>query len=362
MASDGDSGAGAPNAGSASRLTSDLKARALELGFAAVGVARATALEPEGDWLRQFVAEAKHGQMGWLADTMEVRADPRHPGMLPGARSVVVVAMAYARRGDPPRVGPAPGRVARYAWGRDYHNVMRRQLRKLEKMLREAGHEARYSVDARPVFERAWAQRAGIGFVGKNCCLIVPGVGSHVFLGTVVTTAELVLDEPMAPRCGRCTLCLEACPTRAFEGPHRLDARRCISYLTIEYEGGIDPDLEGRMSDWVFGCDACQDVCPYNRTQPPVTPAPDPYAPDRRFDVSAEELLAMDEETYTRWSQGSPLRRTGAARLARNIVIALGNTGDRRYLPVLGAARRHLDRTVREAAARATRRLVGDED
>ncbi len=299
--------------------------------------------------------------MEWLAETAEVRADPRHPGMVPRARSVLVVAAPYARPNDPARMGPSPGRVARYAWGRDYHNVLRRQLRKLERMLREAGHEARYSVDARPVFERAWAQRAGVGFVGKNCCLIVPGVGSHVFLGTVVTTAELEPDEPMAPRCGRCTLCLDACPTGAFLGPHRLDARRCVSYLTIEHEGAIAPELEAQMGDWVFGCDACQDVCPYNRTERPPAPDSDPYAPSAPLELSAEALLAMGDETYRERFEGSPLRRAGATRLARNVVIALGNSGDRRHLPVLEEARHHRAPVVREAAERALRRLDAGE-
>ncbi|MEM9069150.1 MAG: tRNA epoxyqueuosine(34) reductase QueG [Myxococcota bacterium] len=338
-------------------LTASLKARARELGFAAVGVARAERLTPEGEQLRQFIAAGYHGQMDWLARTAEVRADPTSPGMVDGAVSVLVVAMAYARKRPGP-VGPSPGRVARYAWGRDYHNVMRRQLRKLEAQLREEGFEARWSVDARPVLERAWAQRAGIGFVGKNCCLIVPGVGSHVFLGTVVTTAPLEPDAPMKSRCGSCTLCLDRCPTDAFVDAYQMDARRCISYLTIEHEGEIDEDLEPAMGNWVFGCDECQDVCPYNRTSPPVAPPEDPYAPDPRFETDAATLLPMDEDTYREWATGSPLRRPGSARMARNLAIALGNTGDKRHLPVLERAARHADPVVQKTAERALARVV----
>ena len=291
-------------------LANALKTRLLNDGFAKVGIARAQRLEPEGARLREWLADGRHGQMQWMANTVDVREDPRHRGMVEGAVSVVIGAFPYAR--DAARVGPAPGRVARYARGRDYHNVLSRKLRRAVKWLRELGHEARFSVDSRPVLERAWAQRAGVGFVGKNCCLIVPGLGSHVFLGALVTTAELPVDEPMKPRCGACRLCLDACPTKAFVGERQLDARRCISYLTIEHEGSIDNDLASQMGDWVFGCDVCQDVCPYNRTSLPAASATAAFAPHERFaSTSCEDLLRMDDETFRDWSEGSPLRRAG---------------------------------------------------
>ena len=295
-----------------------------ELGFAKVGVARAEALHPEGEQLRAWLDAGRHGQMDWMERTAAVRADPRHPGMVEGAVSVVVGAFPYAR--SPERVGPAPGRVARYARGRDYHNVLSKRLRKVVAWLRELGHEARFSVDSRPLFERAWAERAGLGFIGKNSCLIVPGLGSHLFLGAVVTTAELSVDVPMKRRCGSCRLCLDACPTKAFPGPRELDARRCISYLTIEHEGPIEPQLADAMGDWLFGCDVCQDVCPYNRTSLPDEAVTAPFAPHPRFEeVDCEELLAMDEPTYLRWAEGSPLRRPGKARMDRNARIVLAN-------------------------------------
>ena len=311
-------------------LKEAIKARALELGFARVGIARAEAIEPEGSRLRAFVEQGRHASMQWLADTVEVRADPAHPGMVPGARSVIVVAMPFARPRS--RAGLEPGRVARYAWGRDYHNVLRRPLRKLEAFLRERGHEARWSVDARPVYERAWAQRAGIGFVGKNCCLIVPGIGSHVFLATVITTAELEPDAPMKPRCGECRLCLDACPTDAFVDAHQLDSNRCISYLTIEHEGEIDAALQPKMGDWLFGCDVCQDVCPYNKTTPPAEPH-EAFGPHARLNGTLEQLLEMDEATFLQWAEGSPMRRAGLKRMQRNAEIVLTNT--KRHLPIL---------------------------
>lgn len=340
-------------------LEARVKALARELGFARVGIARAEALEPEGAQLRAFVAKGRHGGMGWLADTVEVRADPRHPGMVPGAESVVVLVAPYARPGGEARVGPAPGRVARYARERDYHNVLRKKVRKIEALLREAGHRARWSVDSRPVLERAWAERAGVGFVGKNCCLIVPGLGSHVFLATVVTTARLEADAPMARRCGACRLCLDRCPTEAFAGPRELDARRCVSYLTIEHEGPVDPALREGLEDWIFGCDACQDVCPYNRTAPPEPSVTEPYAAHGRWEaVDAEGLLAMEEEAFLAWAEGSPARRSGRTRMARNAAYVLGNVGERRHLPVLReAARGHEDEGVREAARWAGERI-----
>jgi epoxyqueuosine reductase len=316
----------------AAELDREVRDRMRAIGFAKVGVARAEALEPEGTQLREWLAAGRHGQMDWMARTADVRADPRHPGMVEGAISVVVGAFPYARSAE--RVGPDPGRVARYARGRDYHNVLSKRLRKVVRWLREQGHEARFSVDSRPLFERAWAERAGLGFIGKNCCLIVPGLGSHVFLGAVVTTAKLGVDVPMKRRCGECRLCLDHCPTDAFVGARQLDARRCISYLTIEHEGPIEPALAERMGDWVFGCDVCQDVCPYNKTALPEPAATEPFAAHPRFEgTDCEAIIAMDDERYREWSEGSPLRRPGQERMARNARIALAN--DKRRLKVV---------------------------
>ena len=338
-------------------LTEALKGRALEVGFERAGVARVTPLDPEAEHLRAWLAEGRHGEMGWMEDTAQVRADPAHPGMVEGARSILVLAAPYAR--TPESVGPSPGRVARYARGRDYHNLLTRRLRKLVKFLREQGHEARHSVDTRPVLERAWAERAGLGFVGKNCCLIVPGVGSHLFLACVVTTAELTPDAPMTPRCGSCSLCLDACPTRAFVGERELDARRCISYLTIETKGEVGVELRASMGDWIFGCDACQDICPYNRTSLPSEDITRPFAPHPRWrEVDAVGLLTMDEERFRAWAEGSPIKRAGVDGMARNAAIVLGNRGGVEHLQALDdAAATHADSAVRETAAWAAREI-----
>jgi len=339
-------------------LCEALRTRAAELGFARVGVARVEALSPEADYLRDWLSRGCHGEMDYMRRTADVRIDPRHDGMLPGARSVVVLATPYARpEGDGPQ-GPTPGRVARYARGRDYHNVLHKRLRHLTRVLREAGHDARAGVDTLPVMERAWAQRAGLGFIGKNACLIVPGLGSHLFLSAIVTSAELPADAPMDERCGSCTRCLDACPTRAFTAPRSLDARRCISYLTIEHRGAIEEGLRADMGDWLFGCDGCQDVCPFNATAPEPTERTTPFAPHARLTQSAESLLEMDEAAFTDYAQGSPLKRAGRAGMARNAAIVLGNTGARRALPVLRqVASADPSPVVRDAASWAVERL-----
>ncbi len=338
-------------------LAEELKAQARSLGFARCGIAAAGPLEGEGDRLRHWLAQGRHGSMAYMRDTADVRCDVRHDGMLPSAASVVVVAAPYARPAAP--VFLSPGRVARYAIGRDYHNVLGKRLRKLATFLRERGHDARAGVDSMPIFERAWAERAGVGFIGKNCCLIVPGVGSHLFLGAVVTSAELAPDAPMSPRCGECRACLDACPTRAFEGPRELDARRCISYLTIEHRGAIATEHRDRIGDWLFGCDACQDVCPFNHGRfEPGEPAA-PFATHPRFDThDAASLLAMDDDAFARFAEGSPLKRAKREGLARNAAIVLGNSGERVHLPVLREAASNHDReVVREAAQWAIAKL-----
>ncbi len=203
------------------------------------------------------------------------------------------------------------------------------------------------------MFERAWAERAGVGFVGKNCCLIVPGIGSHVFLAVVVTTASLGADRPIQRRCGSCTACLDACPTRAFAGPRELDARKCISYLTIERKGPIPTEHRTAVGPWMFGCDVCQDVCPYNQTSAAASLALEAFRPGDRWDgLEAAAFLRMDETRFSAWAQGSPLKRAGCEGLARNAAVVLGNRGNEIHLPVLNETRqRHPSAVVREAAA-----------
>lgn len=341
-------------------MSAELKAklvqRAEELGFSRWGVARVEPLTRDAEALERWIARGHHGSMAWMAETAEVRKNPTHAGMLPEARSVFVLAMSYARRDEAPRIGP--GKVARYAAGRDYHNVIGKRAQKLARLLRAEGHLARVSVDTLPVLERAWAQAAGVGFIGKNCLLIVPGLGSHVLLSAIVTSADLPPDEPMRERCGRCRLCLDACPTKAFVAERQLDSRRCISYLTIERSGSIDEQLQEGMGTHLFGCDDCQDVCPFNRTAPPPPEATAPFAPAPRLDIPIEALLEMNEDQFRQWALGSPLSRPRREGMARNAAIVLGNTKARVHLPVLReACERHDSEVVREAARWAIARI-----
>lgn len=348
------------------KLTSRVKAEAERAGFVRCGVAAAEALEEESAHLDAWLSEGFHGQMSWMAETAPVRTDPRHPGMLAGARSVVVMAAPYP--GRPKYQGPPPGRIAKYALGRDYHNVLTKRARRVARVLTDAGHPSRVAVDSKPVFERAFAERAGIGFVGKNCCLIIPGIGSHAFLACVVTAAVLVPDEPIRRRCGSCRLCLDACPTRAFVEPRRLDARKCISYLTIEHRGPIPVEHREALGPWLFGCDVCQDVCPYNQTAGMAEgKSMAAFDPDDRWSaIEAERFLQMEEEGFRAWAEGSPLKRAKQEGLARNAAIVLGNRGSARHLVVLDqAGKSHPSAVVREAAQWASealrRRLAASE-
>lgn len=315
--------------GSLRALKDALARQARQEGFVAFGVARATALTTEASQLRRWLALGRHGEMRYMRAHAAVRADPRHPGMLPTARSVVMLAWPYAERGRLERnCSDKAARIARYAQGRDYHRVLNKALRRLSASLRDAGYEARAGTDSLPIFERAWAQRAGIGFVGKNACLIVPGVGSHVFLAGLVTSARLPADTPMRGRCGRCTRCLTACPTRALRAPGELDARRCVPYHTIESRKLVPASLATQWGAWLFGCDDCQDICPYNHGRPHGhRGALQPFSSEARATElpSVEALLTLPEATLLERLEGSPLRRPGVPALRRNALIAISN-------------------------------------
>jgi epoxyqueuosine reductase len=352
-------------------LTARVKSEARRLGFDVVGIAQAdVSLDRDIERYEAFIAAERHGEMSWLARNASVRARLDGDGVLRGAKSVVCVARRYQRSIEQESLDPETARsIARYARGRDYHGFLRRRVRLLAKFLRGLGTpgspvRARPLCDDAPVLERAWAARAGLGFVGKNGMLIVPGVGSMVLLGEVVTTLRLESGSPMAERCGTCARCLDACPTAAFVAPFVLDARRCISYLTIEHPGAAPVEFREAMGAHLFGCDDCQTACPFNAGAAARAPLVDrdggPFAPLERWSgVRLEELLAMNEALWQKLAQGSPLKRAGRAGLARNAAIVLGNRGDRSALPALQtAANEHEDASVRDAAAWACERLV----
>ena len=334
-----------------------LREAALGLGFAAVGFAAAEAHEDAAQ-VAAWVAEERHGTMRWMARNPERRGDPAL--LLPGARTVVSVAAGYHRPPPPaPEEEGARGVIARYAWGGDYHKRMKRKLVRLGREIPMIAPGARWTttVDTRPFLDRAWAERAGVGWIGKSTNLIRKGAGSWFFLGAIVTDAALPPDPPARNYCGTCVRCMTACPTGAITGPYQLDARRCISYLTIEHEGPIPLELRPAIGTRIFGCDDCQDACPWNRF---AVPNADPDFAGRADQQAPAllPLLALDEAAFRKRYAGTALLRAGRDRFVRNVAVALGNAGDPRALPALDhAATADRDPDVREHAAWAAARI-----
>jgi epoxyqueuosine reductase len=298
-----------------------VKRIAQELGFALAGIAPAEATE-YADFLRQWIADGKHGEMDYLAKNLDVRIDPCE--MVQGAKSVICVADRYCSEISNFKSEISDGRIARYAWGDDYHKIIKKRLFELADALRTrfADHEFRCAVDTAPVLEREHAQRAGLGWVGKHTLLINPDAGSWFLLGEIITTLPIEnagdRRETITDHCGTCTRCIDACPTGCIT-PYQLDASRCISYLTIEHRGMIEPDLHQAMGDWVAGCDVCQEVCPFNSNDSdeiPVHPAPS---------VPLLELLGWDAEARQRAFTKSALKRIKLEMIKRNALIVAGN-------------------------------------
>jgi epoxyqueuosine reductase len=307
----------------------DVKRQAAASGFDLCGIAPAAAL-PELAFYREWLAAGYAGEMAYLHRTAERRADVR--GVLPGARSVIVFGTIYNTQQpySTECADAAEAAIARYAWGDDYHGVIRARLDRMLAWLDEAagdGFEGRAYVDTGPVQERVYAQYAGLGWIGKNTCVIHPSLGSWIFLSEIITNLELAPDAPALDQCGTCTLCLDACPTGALTAPHALDSRRCLSYLTIEIKGAIPVEQRDDIGRHAYGCDICQEVCPYNATPAVATDAAFEARPGlarpRLLDVwrrSDDELRAL--------LKGSAMKRAGVRRLRRNLAVAIGNSGD----------------------------------
>ena len=297
------------------------------LGFDGVGIARVGALN-RAAYLRDWLERGCAGHMDYLRRHVEQRIDP---GMLlEGARSVIVVALNY-EQAAPERTGEQPtGRVAKYAWGDDYHRIVRDRLKTMIERMRntiDGPFQARVCVDTAPILERHWAAAAGIGWIGKNTMVLHPKLGSYFVLGEIITTLELTCDVPVADRCGTCTRCLEACPTKALPAPYQMDASRCISYFTIELRDEIPVDYHPAIGDWIFGCDICQEVCPFNRDVPASTAfstrPPGPYP-------ALNEILSWRPEDYAASLRRSAMKRAKLPMLKRNAAIALANQRSRK--------------------------------
>jgi epoxyqueuosine reductase len=344
------------------QLADAIRSEATRLGFDLVGIA--PAVSPAGfDHLQEWLRRGYAGEMSYMPRREEAYEHPS--GVLPEVRSLIVVGLNYFdadyKSGQNETTSESNGRVARYAVGRgDYHDVLKTRLKQLGQFLQDELPECRTRsvVDTAPLLERDFAVLAGLGWFGKNTMLINKHIGSWFFLGALLTDAELTPDAPHATsHCGTCTRCLDACPTDAFPEPGVLDARRCISYLTIELrDQPIPEDLREGMGNWVFGCDICQDVCPWNRKAPPSTvddfkPLADLTPADLRW------LLSLDEDGFRQRFRGTPQFRTGRSGLLRNAAIAAGNSGDRSLIPALTQVAADPEELIRDAAAWALGRL-----
>ncbi|MGE3107286.1 MAG: tRNA epoxyqueuosine(34) reductase QueG [Phycisphaerales bacterium] len=344
-----------PGAASGGELASEIVAACRSLGFALAGITPALRTS-RGQHLRDWLADGRHGDMAWLRETADIRADPEL--FLPGARSILIVADRYAprhgaraaERADAPG-GAAQGRIALYAQGLDYHAVMKKRLHALADALRARfpRHQYRAFVDSAPVLEREHAARAGLGFIGKHTLLINPSLGSYLLLGGIITTLALEGDSvarglagepsasgvPATESCGSCTRCIDACPTGAIT-PYSVDARRCISYLTIEHAGAIEPEFQRAMGEWLFGCDVCQEVCPFNqeragaanRTSGEAGPgAIHPAYSPRRRSLPVLDVLAWDQARFTSESAGTAFKRATLDMMKRNARLVQSNAG-----------------------------------
>ena len=307
-------------------LTARIREEAASLGFTRFGISGVELGEDESH-LRRWLNAGMHGTMQWMAAHGDKRSRPDE--LIPGTVSVISVGLDYGREHEEAWATLEDGEsayVARYALGRDYHKLMRQRLQKLAERIEAnvgpIGH--RVFVDSAPVLERALARNAGLGWIGKHTCLIDKDGGSWFFLGEVYVDIPLPVDAPATAHCGTCTRCIEVCPTQAIIAPHRLDARRCIAYLTIEHDGAIDPALRPLIGNRIFGCDDCQLVCPWNKFAR-RTDEPDFRARNNLDTASLAELFAWNEDEFLQRTEGSPIRRSGHRRWLRNIAVALGN-------------------------------------
>jgi epoxyqueuosine reductase len=332
-------------------LKDKLVAYAAELGFDSCRVAKAMAPRHAAEF-RAWLERGAAGEMQWMERGAEKRCEPEQ--VLPGVRSTIVVALNYWQGEDERAVGS--GRIARYAWGDDYHDLMLAKLEKLDAFLIGHGGTQKCYVDTGPILERDHAAEAGLGWHGKSTMLIDAKLGTWFFLGEILTTLELPPDLPQTDRCGSCTRCLTSCPTGALTEPHRLDARRCISYLTIELKGSIPLELRPLIGDRIYGCDDCLEACPWNRFAAVSREAR--FSARPALGMTLRDYLALDEAKFRELFRGSPIKRIKRRGFLRNVCVALGNVGDQRDLPALRRASADPEPLIAEHAAWAISRIL----
>jgi len=339
-------------------LKEQLVAHAQEAGFAAVGVCRPDAVPELPQRLQGFVDAGQHGQMGWMAERMNWRSSPA--ALWPDARTIIMLAERYTPEHDPMAVLARPdrGAISVYAQNRDYHDVVKKRLKRVGRWLIEQVPEAEIKVfvDTAPVMEKPLAQAAGLGWQGKHTNLLSRDLGNWFFLGAIFTTVELEPDAAEVSHCGSCTACLDICPTAAFPAPYQLDARRCISYLTIEHKGPVDEELRALMGNRIYGCDDCLAVCPWNKFAREGRDAR-LAARDDLIAPPLAELAALDDAGFRALFSGSPIKRIGRDRFVRNVAYAIGNSGDAALVPAISPLVDDPDLAVADAARWAILRL-----
>ncbi len=339
-----------------------IEARVLKEGFDAVGVASPAAIASAGGNLHAFLEAGFHGGMGWLAANAERRADPR--ALWPDVRSIVMTAMNYAPEADPRAAlsRPSRGAISVYAKGADYHDILKGKLKAVAgEFARRTGEDVKVFVDTAPVMEKPLAEAAGIGWQGKHTNLVSRDFGSWLFLGAIFTTAALKAGAPETNHCGSCRRCLDACPTRAFPAPYRLDARRCISYLTIEHKGQIAHEFRQSIGNRIYGCDDCLAACPWNKFAKAAAEMK-LRTREAAADPPLAELLALDGDAFRARFRGSPIKRAGRDRFVRNALIAAGNSGDAALLKSVAPLLEDGSPLVRGMAVWAVRRLADAEE
>ena len=335
----------------------EVRARARSLGFDAFGITSADARPDLREKLEAALTAGWHGGMEWLADRAEQRADPAT--LWSGVRSVIMLGVNYGPDGDPLETLAQRdrGTISVYARNRDYHDIIKGRLKEIAGLLEaRTGEKVKVFVDTAPVMEKPLAEAAGLGWQGKHTVLVSRAFGSWLFLGAIFTSAELPADEPHEESCGTCRKCLDVCPTNAFPAPFRLDARRCLSYLNIEHEGPIPLEFRVPMGNRIYGCDDCLAVCPWNKFASTSREA----KLQARDDLNApalDDLVQLDDRGFRALFAGSPIKRIGHARFLRNVLIAIGNSGDAALAPQAEARLTHGDPLIRGAAVWAVRRL-----
>ncbi len=313
----------------------DIAAKARELGFEASGITSPEVLTHAPERLEQFLNEGRHGSMEWMKPRAAQRSDPKT--LWPEVKSVIVVGHNYGPATDPLEAlaRKERGVIAAYARGKDYHDVLKKRLKQMARWIVESsGAEVKVFVDTAPVMEKPLAAAAGLGWQGKHTNLVSSELGAWLFLGAIYTTLPLEPDAPHENRCGSCQACLDICPTNAFPAPYQLDARRCISYLTIEYKGHIPAEFRGVMGNHIYGCDDCLAACPWNKFATRASEAAYHARIELREPLLAD-LVTLDDAAFREVFAGSPIKRTGRDRFVRNVLIAMGNSGDAGYLPLI---------------------------